>query len=399
MRLTSFLHRTTASLLRASLAACVVSSAPQSWAWDQHHLVTRASVLDLPDIRSYAVRYTSLDSLLKDIGFQSIREFNESIQTRKEYSFPAKLGETEGAAVPVLEVLAGYSDEPDWGMDKEIFGQYPEIWKEEYSRMGGKEGTPSQAFRHMYWPEFAWRMPVRTFKVPLGRLFSPMGLAPARAAIFMDLSRKVRRAGHPYWSVRFVANALHYLEDAANPFHASQTPTKRFAFMPIFDRDKGQGVKNYLLQVQNIIAYYHYAFEKYISHHMQAYSATQNSPEGEEFVRALAGKASVRDAPENPRTTLAELVVEMAQLSVRQSARAGRVSIDFFPPIQARFDAFDPEKYVDRDPWWKQPLRSGRGDSVAKQEYFRIVEEMFSRLGIAVRTVVEAEVLQPLSGR
>ena len=272
-----------------STCLCLISLATLArpvGAWDQHTLITRASLSTLPALAEETVPYISFEKFISDFGYASPRKFNEAIQIRKEYEFLPHLGEDDGSAVSLLDVLAEYSDEPDWGMDREIFGQYPELWREEYSRMGGKVGTPSQAFRHMYWQEFSWRMPLRTLKSPI--LFSPMGLAPERATLFIVLSRQARLAGHPYWAARFVANALHYLEDLAQPFHASQTPTKRFLWMPLFDRDRGSGFENYVLQVQNIIAYYHYSFENYIGHEMREYyeASVEETGAGKEFVGA-----------------------------------------------------------------------------------------------------------------
>ena len=371
-------------------------------AWGEHHLVTRASLSNLTGLADETVRYTPLKSLLMDLGFSSPRQFNESVQIRKEYEFLSHLGEAEGAGVSILNVLSAYSDEPDWGMDKEIFDQYPDVWRDEYSRMGGREGTPSQAFRHMYWPEFSWRMPLRTLKSPVTKLFSPMGLAPDRAALFIGLSRKARAAGHPYWSVRFVANALHYLEDVAQPFHASQTPTKRFLWMPLFDRDHGNGFGDYVLQVQNIVAYYHYSFENYIGRQMSEYYAGQSTgpitgeetPEGRELVAALAGDSADAPAPDGDGAGIAKLVIGMAGVSVRESARAAKSGMDFFPPIEERFDAFDPERSASSERWWSGTMQNARTDSAARREYFAVVHEMFSRLGSAVRGLVRAEVMR-----
>ena len=370
----------------------------QAVAWDEHHLVTRASLSDLTGLSVETVKYTPFKSLLIDLGFSSPRQFNESIQIRKEYEFLPHLGEMEGASVSILDVLAAYSDEPDWGMDKEIFDQYPDLWRDEYSRMGGREGTPSQAFRHMYWPAFSWRMPLRTLKSPVTKMFSPMGLAPDRAALFIGLARKARAAGHHYWSARLVANALHYLEDVAQPFHASQTPTKRFLLMPLFDRDHGNGFENYLLQMQNIIAYYHYSFENYISRQMSAFYDEQNigedNPEGKAFVAALAGDSGDSPAIEVGPGGIAELVIGMAGVSVRESARAAGSGLDFFPPIEGRFDAFDPERSASSERWWSETIQNTRTDSAARREYLRVVHEMFSRLGSAVRSLVRAEVVR-----
>ena len=375
-------------------------------AWDEHHLVTRASLSNLSVVATETLPYTPFKSLLIDLGFSDALQFNESLQIRKEYRFLPHLGEAEGAGVAILDVLAAYSDEPDWGMDKEIFDQYPDVWRDEYSRMGGRVGTPSQAFRHMYWPEFSWRMPLRTLKSPVTKLFSPMGLAPHRAALFIELARKARAAGHPYWSVRFVANALHYLEDVAQPFHASQTPTKRFLLMPLLDRGHGSGFGHYVLQVQNIVAYYHYSFENYIGRLMSQYYAAQNSgqnagqnageetPEGKQLVAALAGDSADEPAPDGDGAGIAELVIGMAGISVRESARAATSGMEFFPPIEGRFDTFDPERSASSERWWSETMRNSKTDSEAGREYSAVVREMFSRLGSAVRGLVRAEVVR-----
>jgi hypothetical protein len=222
-----------------------------------------------------------------------------------------------------------------------------------------------------------------------------MGLAPERAALFIELSRQARAAGRGYWSARFLANALHYLEDVAQPFHASQTPTKRFLFMPLFDRDHGAGTDHYVLQVQNIIAYYHYAFENFVGREMQEHYDGEDSAAGKQFVEALAGESSATDNSASEPGALAEQVIAMAHASVRVSARAATASMAFFPPIAERFDAFDPERAASSEAWWAQTMQKSEVDSPARREYFDVVQTMFSRLGEAVRGVVSAELPEP----
>jgi hypothetical protein len=83
----------------------------------------------------------------------------------------------------------------------------------------------------------------------------------------------------------------------------------------------------------------------------------------------------------------------MAEFSVRESARAARSGIDFFPPIEERFDAFDPERAASSERWWSETARNAGTDSAAKREYFAVVHEMFSHLGSAVRALVRAELM------
>ena len=66
----------------------------------------------------------------------------------------------------------------------------------------------------------------------------------------------------------------------------------------------------------------------------------------------------------------------------------------FFPPIDERYDAFDPELSASSERWRSETMQSARADSEARREYFAVVHEMFSRLGSAVRGLVRAELMR-----
>ena len=241
----------------------------QVWAWAQHHAITSAALGPLTELNGQTVTYTDWGLLMKDLGYLDNEDpvkFNEQMEISKKYVFAPQLGEQVGQAVSVRDVLSKYSDEPDWGMDQELFGEdeYPEIWNDAYSMMGGREGLPSQAFRHMYWQKISILHPLVTFKLPLRDELASMGEAPLRAARFIELSRSARQAGQPYWAIRFLADALHYLEDCSQPYHTTQVPTKTFLFMPLFLKN-GHGFDHYIAQMTHIVSYYHYAFEDYVS--------------------------------------------------------------------------------------------------------------------------------------
>src|SRR5690606_33329951 len=140
------------------------------YAWVQHTLITEAVLVSQPELENEKVLVTSFVQLLKDLSYPSALKFNTSIQIHKGYQFEMELNEVPGTEVSLTETLAHYSDEPDWGMDIELFAedQYPELWRDEYTMMGGRnKGTPSQAFRHMYWPEYNFKHPMQSFKLPL----------------------------------------------------------------------------------------------------------------------------------------------------------------------------------------------------------------------------------------
>lgn len=178
------------SSLSIALVLCLPSFALPSlaWAWADHHLVTEAAIAPLTALQQKTVHYTEFQALLKDLGYASAADFTTQLGLHKEYLFTPQLGEVAGKELSVADVLEKYSDEPDWGMDKDLFGddQYPSTWQSAYSMMGGKVGTPSQAPRHMYWQELNLGHFLKTFKLPLGKTFSAMGVAPERAAIFVE---------------------------------------------------------------------------------------------------------------------------------------------------------------------------------------------------------------------
>ena len=353
--------------VQVSLGLALLALPQSAWAWADHHLVTTAAIAPLTGLSGKTVHYTEFLSLLKDLGYSSVQDFNTELEIHKEYLFTPQLGETVGKELAVRDVLAKYSDEPDWGMDKELFGddQYPQSWRSEYSMMGGKAGTPSQAPRHMYWQKLNFLHLLKTFKLPLGKIFASMGSAPERARIFLDLSHKAHAKGHEYWAVRFLACALHYLEDVSQPFHTTQMPTKEFLLMPLFDHD-GDGTKEYIRQLTNIVSYYHFAFEDYVSLQMRTEAAADASTATTSFAQDLA---SVTEGPSSLSYSdhdIASEVRAMAKLGVARSSAAGRAAKSFFPPIAADFATFSPTDIMD-DNWWAGVIASGAQDSGRKK--------------------------------
>jgi hypothetical protein len=222
-----------------------------------------------------------------------------------------------------------------------------------------------------------------------------MGEAPARAAVFTDLARKARQQGDEYWTLRFLANAFHYLEDCSQPFHTSQIPGKEFLAWPLRPHDpKAGGTHSYAQQVMNIIVYYHVAFEDYVARLMVAARAPEGNREGTMFQADLARGKSPVALKYASRDMRAE-VKALAALSARLSPKAAEASVAFFPENpNASYLEFIDESKVLTDDWWVAALRNGQEDSRAKRRYFAVVAAMFEPLGAALRTVVRAEVPQ-----
>lgn len=356
-------------------------------AWNRHDLVTAAALQAVPELRSAQVTYNAFRNLLVKLGLPSEEAFNQKLQIHKAYRFEAKAGESVGRAIPVADVLSKYSDEPDWGMDQGLFeaDQYPELWDDAYSMMGGKEkGTPSQAFRHMYWPEFSWTSPLATFKLPFGKLGQPMGQAPERARIFVEWSLKAKAAGEDYWAARFLANAIHYLQDVGQPFHSTQTPTKKYLLMP-FTKEQGRGFKHFVLQITRVVSYYHFAFEDYLS-------SLMDSPEGRGLWDALARAAEPHPALEFSaarENDVVRQVQEMALFSNQFASDVASACLEFFPEMTEPFASIHPKEFLHSPAIWSEIEKRGSQDSAAKTVYFDVVQRTFGAVGVATRALVK----------
>ena len=140
-------------------------------------------------------------------------------QPNTPYRYVAlKAGET----VPVLSVVATASNEPDYGLDINLWEDSPSDWGKVYGFGKLPFGNPAlyfstqapfhMGFYHQDWLIFkAAPFIKRTF--PLLRIHQYSGLA---ALAF--------RTGHPYWGWRFTGLALHYTQDLTQPYHANLAP-------------------------------------------------------------------------------------------------------------------------------------------------------------------------------
>ncbi len=130
----------------------------------------------------------------------------------------------EGDTVGLLEVLTSASDEPDYGMDIGLYEDNKTASGSRYGMGNQPFGNPaltygSQAPFHMAFP---WEDPV----LNLAASWIKEGRAGYRVSQYTSLSRYALATGHAYWAYRFAGWALHYLEDMAQPYHATLMPGK-----------------------------------------------------------------------------------------------------------------------------------------------------------------------------
>lgn len=132
-----------------------------------------------------------------------------------------------GEQVTALDVLATASDEPDYGMDLDLFDESGTEWGRAYGFGSQPFGNPehpfsSQAPFHM---AFYHESPLLYRLAPgLRRTFLEY-----RIRQFSFLAGLAHQQGCAYWGYRFTGWALHYLQDVTMPYHASALPRRRTA--------------------------------------------------------------------------------------------------------------------------------------------------------------------------
>lgn len=113
------------------------------------------------------------------------------------------------------EILFTFCDEPDWGMDQDLFqmenhpyGQAP---------FGMTTGMSSQGPFHM---AFFHENALLTTLLPVLR----RSFVAERVKVFQALAHLAFDKGVNYWGWRFTAWAVHYVQDLTQPYHARAFP-------------------------------------------------------------------------------------------------------------------------------------------------------------------------------
>ncbi|MGZ3772259.1 MAG: hypothetical protein ACXVCY_00195 [Pseudobdellovibrionaceae bacterium] len=352
-----------------------------AWGWSDHHLITKEILKDSISAEQ-KVPYTPLSDFLRSAGLIDENAFKIQLKINKNYQFKNKINEETARELSVLDILSIYSDEPDWGMDQELFSadQYPELWKDEYAMMGGRSGLSSQAFRHMYWRELYWKHPLESFKLPLQKINSSAGEAPQRAEVFIHLAKLAFAKNLPYWGWRFTANSLHYIEDVSQPFHSSQVPSKILIDMVLLQCITSRECSNFVGRMTNIISYYHFAYEDTMSFLFKSDKTNLLSSLKPNPIQSLNNNHSWSYLNMSPE----KMTVQMSELSNTYSARAGRSSISFFPFFSGSYAELDANTFMN-EAWWKTNERNLTIDSSKRKNYLSNINSMFFELGDAVR--------------
>lgn len=216
-----------------------------TWAWSRHDLLTLSAFEPGSILQSYGqqvVRPEPLEEVLKQKEkVESLfKQYNAWFYSRKprfipkKYSYelrapndfaflqlarlnPATTFQVESRTeILAREVLGAYADEPDWGMDQNL-------WKDPtygYGKPPYGGGESLAADRAAFHTTFLREGFILRELAPEINL----GMALERAVLFGLLSQLSFQTGHPYWGYRFCAWTAHYLQDLTQPYHAKAVP-------------------------------------------------------------------------------------------------------------------------------------------------------------------------------
>ncbi len=195
-----------------------------------------------------------------------------------------------GDMVAPLAVLASASDEPDYGLDLNLWEDSPSEWGPRYGFGNIPFGNPhldfsTQAPFHMgYYHEspaiyMAAGFLKRTY--PLLRIHQYAGL-----------SELAFHTGHPYWGWRFAGLALHYLQDLTQPYHASLASgfsAARLIGINLLSMLGMPGAKNDMVI---LLSNRHFVLERYESQMIQASAQARQSGSVDQALRDTSTDAS-----------------------------------------------------------------------------------------------------------
>lgn len=168
-----------------------------------------------------------------------------------------------GEAVSALAVVASAADEPDYGLDINLFEDSPSDWGKLYGFGTLPFGNPllaysTQAPFHM---GFMHENKVLYAAAPFIKRTFPQ----LRVYQFSTLASLAFRTGHPYWGWRFTGLALHYLQDLTQPYHASLAPGDSTLKLLAINAASMAGMGGMRKDMITLLSNRHLALEKYQS--------------------------------------------------------------------------------------------------------------------------------------
>lgn len=260
--------------------------------------------------------------------FYQIDPWNPTTGTALPQSAVSTLPETPGTRathfalkpgdqVSALTVLASATDEPDLGLDINLWEDSPSDWGSQYGFGPQPFGNPelsnsSEAPFHM---AFLHENRLLYLAAPSIK----QNFALMRAHQFSTLASLAFRTGHAYWGWRFAGLSLHYVQDLTQPYHATLAPgqsTVKLLLANALAMAGMQGMKNNLIV---LLSNRHLVLEKYQTEMLLRAASKQQETSIEKALRNLEKDKSY---PEWSGHYLNNVVSAQAYRAAGQTAQA-----------------------------------------------------------------------------
>lgn len=267
------------------------------------------------------------------------------------------------------DVFVTYSDEPDWGMDQDVFSIID--YRLGNPPFGPATGPSSQAPFHMY---FAHESRAAYWVVPgLSR-----NLLLLRTGTCLKLSKLAFEKKMRYWGWRFLAWGAHYLQDATCPFHCCPFPPgKTSMILKIFQNPNPD---KFYRANRNFIRNRHSLFESAVSYLMNVHVKKRIQSD---LLAALQKNISSSSLELEP------LLKEASRLPNIVAPKINNLMVNLF--ASPKID--DPDYYIDDDADLviAQVIEEAiRNRSAAYVKFVRVVSECLSEAGRVTRFALKS---------
>ncbi|MEI8324039.1 MAG: hypothetical protein WCH44_01525 [Betaproteobacteria bacterium] len=243
-------------------------------------------------------------------------------------------------SIDVLSVVATASEEPDNGVDINLWADNPSEW-------GKLMGLGPQPFGNPSLPYSSQGPFHMGFYHESPLIYKAAGFVThtfplLRQHQFATLSILAFRTGHPYWGWRFAGMALHYLQDLTQPFHASLSPGDGVTKMIGINVLAMAGLPKWKDDLVILLSNRHLVLEHYQATMMRRNAILQEDTSVETSLRAMQNDGSypewndnyVRDVVSAQAAAKGETLVQ-ALLQSMPKAYVSDPQFDFGPKSNA----------------------------------------------------------------
>ncbi len=186
-----------------------------------------------------------------------------------------------------LEIISSSADEPDYGMDINLWSTDNTWFGKQYGFGKQLWGNPKVFFTgqtqfHMgffYESSFLYKLS------PSLNHFYP----EYRIHLYLTLSKFAFQTGHPYWGYRFLGWALHYVQDLTQPYHSTLAPNVKGRKIVGIDLLKLIFIKSPAQHLIQIESNSHFSLENY--EYFKLAAAIEKPNENKDIIQALSNSS------------------------------------------------------------------------------------------------------------